>query len=115
MTGLEATLPLHLDATLGMKEDKLGIFLMALTLPNIVVSSLIGYISDRYGRRRISALGFALLALSSFLIGYLPTSTTGLILTMILFGSASSIGMTPLLGELADSVGSSSGTPPSLT
>ena len=50
---LESTLPLHLDATLGMRASEIGILFAAAALTHTLTSPLMGRLSDRVGRLRV--------------------------------------------------------------
>ncbi len=67
-----------------------GTFFIVFTVSSLMVRFVAGSFSDRYGRVVVIVSGLILLAVSTFLIGYLPTSN-GLMISATLYGLAMGI------------------------
>ena len=98
--GIEPTLPLYLSAEFNATPLMIGGLWMMIVIPSMVGYSGAGYISDRYGRKNIAAIGMFLFAASSIILAThnLPVLMAGL----CFFGITNAIGLTPALPELAD-------------
>lgn len=101
--GLEPTLPIHLTNVLQASPTLSGTLFLALVIPNIIASPIVGHLSDKLGRKNISAIGFALSAISAPLIA-IPTSIGWIAIALMAFGVSAGIGMTPVLPEISDFV-----------
>ncbi len=100
---LESTLPLYLDASLGMSASGIGLLFAAAALSHTLTSPLMGRLSDRLGRRRVLLTGFALAALLVPLPAFL--STTGAVaFSMAALGVTASFVLSPVSPGLADAV-----------
>jgi MFS family permease len=100
---LESTLPLHLDATLGMRASEIGILFAAAALAHTVTSPLMGRLSDRVGRLRVLRIGFVLAALLIPVPAFLSTKWA-VALSMAALGITASFVMSPVSPGLADAV-----------
>lgn len=100
---LESTLPLHLDATLGMRASEIGILFAAAALTHTLTSPLMGRLSDRVGRLKVLRVGFVLAALLVPVPAFLSTKGE-VALSMAALGVTASFVMSPVSPGLADAV-----------
>lgn len=100
---LESTLPLHLDADLGMSATELGLLFAAAALSHTLTSPLMGRLSDRFGRLPILRLGFVLAALLVPVPAFLSTKAA-VAVSMAALGVVASFVMSPVSPGLADAV-----------
>jgi len=100
---LESTLPLHLDAALGMRASEIGVLFAAAALTHTLTSPLMGRLSDRFGRLRILRIGFVLAALLLPLPAFLATKAS-VALSMAALGVTASFVLSPVSPGLADAV-----------
>jgi len=100
---LESTLPLHLDATLGMRASEIGILFAAAALTHTLTSPLMGRLSDRVGRLKVLRVGFVLAALLVPVPAFLSTKWA-VALSMAALGVTASFVMSPVSPGLADAV-----------
>ena len=100
---LESTLPLHLDAALGMSPAGIGLLFAAAALTHTLTSPLMGRLSDRVGRLRVLRVGFVLAALLIPVPAFV--STKGAVaLSMAALGITASFVLSPVSPGLADAV-----------
>lgn len=100
---LESTLPLHLDAALGMGASEIGVLFAAAALTHTLTSPLMGRLSDRFGRLRILRIGFVLAALLLPLPAFLETKAA-VAASMAALGVTASFVLSPVSPGLADAV-----------
>lgn len=100
---LESTLPLHLDADLGMGASEIGMLFAAAALTHTLTSPLMGRLSDRFGRLPILRVGFVLAALLVPVPAFLSTKLA-VALSMAALGVVASFVMSPVSPGLADAV-----------
>lgn len=100
---LESTLPLHLDAALGMGASEIGLLFAAAALTHTLTSPLMGRLSDRFGRIRILRIGFVLAALLLPVPAFLA-SKAGVAVSMAALGVTASFVLSPVSPGLADAV-----------
>lgn len=100
---LESTLPLHLDASLGMRASEIGILFAAAALTHTLTSPLMGRLSDRVGRLKVVRVGFVLAALLVPVPAFLSTKWA-VALSMAALGVTASFVMSPVSPGLADAV-----------
>lgn len=100
---LESTLPLHLDASLGMRASEIGVLFAAAALTHTLTSPLMGRLSDRFGRLRILRIGFALAALLLPLPAFVATKVS-VAISMAALGVTASFVLSPVSPGLADAV-----------
>ena len=100
---LESTLPLHLDATLGMRASEIGILFAAAALAHTLTSPLMGRLSDRVGRLRVLRVGFVLGGAPVPVPAFLSTKWA-VALSMAALGVTASFVMSPVSPGLADAV-----------
>ena len=100
---LESTLPLHLDATFGMRASEIGLLFAAAALAHTLTSPLMGRLSDRVGRLRVMRVGFVLAALLVPVPAFLSTKWA-VALSMAALGVTASFVMSPVSPGLADAV-----------
>lgn len=102
-SGVEPTLPIHLQRTFHADASTIGLLFMAIVIPTFL-SPVIGAASDKYGRWVVSCTGTVLTAISAPLIAY-PSKHIWLeIPPLMLFGLASSMITTPLLPQMGEVV-----------
>lgn len=100
---LESTLPLHLDAALGMGASEIGLLFAAAALTHTLTSPLMGRLSDRFGRLPILRAGFVMAALLVPIPAFLTTKAT-VALSMAALGITASFVLSPVSPGLADAV-----------
>ena len=100
---LESTLPLHLDAALGMSASGIGLLFAASAATHTLTSPLMGRLSDRVGRRRVLLAGFVLAALLVPLPAFLTTKAS-VAVAMGALGVTTSFVLSPVSPGLADAV-----------
>jgi MFS transporter, DHA1 family, solute carrier family 18 (vesicular amine transporter), member 1/2 len=98
---LEPTLPLHLDQHLGAGPEAIGWLFVISTAAYGMISPVVGFASDRWGRRPIMAAGIVSAAVSLPLIA-IPTTWPLLIAVTVWFGMSCAMLLTPALPEMAD-------------
>ena len=100
---LESTLPLHLDADLGMGASQIGLLFAAAALSHTLTSPLMGRLSDRFGRLPVLRVGFVLAALLVPVPAFLSTKAA-VAVSMAALGVVASFVMSPVSPGLADAV-----------
>ncbi len=100
---LESTLPLHLDADLGMGASQIGVLFAAAALSHTLTSPLMGRLSDRFGRLPVLRVGFVLAALLVPVPAFLSTKAA-VAVSMAALGVVASFVMSPVSPGLADAV-----------
>lgn len=100
---LESTLPLHLDAALGMGASEIGLLFAAAALTHTLTSPLMGRLSDRFGRLPVLRAGFAMAALLIPIPAFLSTKAT-VALSLAALGITASFVLSPVSPGLADAV-----------
>jgi MFS transporter, DHA1 family, solute carrier family 18 (vesicular amine transporter), member 1/2 len=100
---LESTLPLHLDADLGMRASEIGLLFAAAALTHTLTSPLMGRLSDRYGRLPVLRVGFVLATLLVPVPAFLDTKLA-VAVSMAALGVVASFVMSPVSPGLADAV-----------
>jgi len=100
---LEATLPLHLDRMLGLDPTRIGLCFGAAAVTHMITSPMVGALSDRLGRKRLSVAGLlaamAVLPLPVFMAGF-----PGLLGAMACLGVTTTLIMSPSSPAVADAV-----------
>lgn len=102
-SGLEPSLPIHVQKEFGMDPSSIGMLFVALIIPSVAAGWIVGPLSDQHGRKNISALGFFLYGLSCIAIACSNNLMT-LGFSLGFFGAAQAIQATPCLPELAEHV-----------
>lgn len=102
-SGLEPTLPLFLAERFGSDESEIGLLFCAIVVPNVAVSIIVGWISDMYGRKIVTAIGMLSMAVSTPLLA-LPTVIGFEVVTLMMFGATAAVSLTPIMPELAEFV-----------
>lgn len=100
---LESTLPLHLDAALGLGAGEIGILFAVAALAHTLTSPLMGRLSDRVGRRKVLLVGFVLAPLLLPLPAFLG-SRGSVAIAMAALGVTTSFVLSPVSPGLADAV-----------
>lgn len=100
-SGVEFILSIHLSRHFHYTPFEIGLMFMALVLPDVLSAILIGPISDRYGRKNISALGMILLGVSLILLPFTDTKPA-IAGALVLQGIGSAIAVTPNSPEMAE-------------
>jgi ACDE family multidrug resistance protein len=93
--GFSLTAPIlpDLQAALAISESAVGWVQGAIALPGIVVSVVIGYLADRYGRRRAALSSLIVFGLFGYACSWSPSFET-----LIAFRFLQGIGMSGILG-----------------
>ena len=100
---LESTLPLDMDARLGLNSYRIGLCFAALALAHIFTSPLMGRLSDRIGRVKVLRMGLVLI-LILLPLPALASKPWMLVLAMMGLGSTASFIMSPCSPAVADQV-----------
>ncbi|KAI8927974.1 major facilitator superfamily domain-containing protein [Entophlyctis helioformis] len=103
LAGIQPTLPLYLARDFGASPSLVGSLWMCIVLPSMVGCTWAGYISDKYGRKNVTAFGTLVFAVSSPLIA-MTGSLYVMAVALGVFGLASSVALTPAMPEMADFV-----------
>ncbi len=98
---LEPTLPLHLEDNLQLGEAAIGLLFAVATAAYGLCSPLTGWLADRWGRRRVMALGLGATVVFLPLLA-LPGSWPGELAALVPFGAACAFLLAPTLPALAD-------------
>ena len=92
IASFDAVLPLFVKRTFLYTSTGAGLIFLAITVPS-TLGTVIGALSDRYGTRVVSLLGFALTTPSLALMGLVTDDSTGhqaaLIILLVVIGSLS--------------------------
>ncbi|MDG4664567.1 MFS transporter [Mycobacterium sp. 236(2023)] len=102
-----ALVPLFIVEVLGRGPGAAGLALTAFAVGNISVVIPSGYLSDRFGRRKLMIFGLSLAAVSTALVGY-TTSMPVFLVAAYVAGAATGIFVSPQQAAVADVVGSKS-------
>ena len=100
---VESTLPLHLNAKLGLGPAAIGLCFAAAALSHTVASPLMGKVSDRVGRVKVLRIGLALSLVALPLPVFMPGIWT-VMAAMIFLGGTASFLMAPCGPAVADAV-----------
>ncbi|WP_306589976.1 MFS transporter [Geothrix sp. 21YS21S-4] len=100
---LESTLPLDLDARLGLSAAGIGLCFAASALTHTLTSPLMGRLSDRIGRVKVLRMGLVLVCVLLPLAVVMPRPWM-VVLVMMGLGSAASFVMSPCSPAVADQV-----------
>jgi MFS family permease len=100
LSGLEPTLPLHLEAVLGAGPSAIGGLFGLAALVYGLCAPLAGGAADRWGGRRVMAIGLVACVLTLPLAA-LPATWTGEAVALAAFGAACAFLLTPTLPEIA--------------
>ena len=100
---LEPTLPIHLETRLHASPVTVGLLFGLATLAYGLSAPLAGFLSDRWGRNRIMALGLVA-TLVTFPLIALPQSRLVEAFALVPLGMACAFLLSPTLPELADAV-----------
>ena len=91
ISSFDAVLPLFVKRTFLYSSTGAGLIFLAITVPS-TLGTVIGALSDRYGTRAVSLLGFALTTPSLALMGLVTDDSTGhqaaLIILLVAIGSS---------------------------
>ena len=101
LTLLEANLPLHLTTHLALPPLTIGLIFAVSTIAFGVASPIVGALSDRWGRLRVSYLGLALTAACLPLV-VMQDSVALEFVTMAAVGIAVGIAITPTMPALTE-------------
>lgn len=89
ISSFDAVLPLFVKRTFLYTSSGAGLIFLAITIPS-TLGALIGALSDRYGTRAVSLLGFALTTPSLALMGLITDNSAsnqaGLIILLVVIG-----------------------------
>ena len=100
LSGLEPTLPLHLEARLGAGPSGIGALFGLAALAYGACAPLAGWAADRWGARRVMAGGLAACSATLPVIA-LPGTCAGEAVALAAFGVACAILLAPTLPEIA--------------
>ncbi|KAI9594177.1 major facilitator superfamily domain-containing protein [Syncephalis fuscata] len=102
-SGIEPTLPLHLIDRFELDPSLIGLSFMAIVLPHMIATPMIGWLCDRVSCKSVAAIGLLLFALATPPIA-LPSQLDTEILCLAAFGFTAAIAMTPVLPDMANHV-----------
>jgi MFS family permease len=105
---MEPTLPLYLRDRFGLDETTIGLLFCVIVIPNMFISVIVGWVSDRYGHKLVCGLFMLSMAVASPCLG-LPYSIPIEIIALMAFGLSSAGSLTPLLPDMASFVTSRGG------
>ncbi|KNE58779.1 hypothetical protein AMAG_04331 [Allomyces macrogynus ATCC 38327] len=97
--GLEPILPTWLTTTFGTSVATNGLMYLAISIPALLASVLVGMLCDRYSARVIQIAGLVVLAMVLPLLA-LPPSIPVAIVILIVFGCVFPVAATPPLPEM---------------
>ncbi|KNE55983.1 hypothetical protein AMAG_01829 [Allomyces macrogynus ATCC 38327] len=97
--GLEPILPSWLTTTFGTSVATNGLMYLAISIPALLASVLVGLLCDRYSARVIQIAGLAALAMVLPLLALLPSIPVAIVV-LIVFGCVFPITATPPLPEM---------------
>jgi MFS family permease len=100
-SGIEPTLPLYLSTKFKLNASQIGLIWIAIVIPNMVSSMIAGTMSDRYGRKPVTAIGLFFFAFSSPTLALAP-DLFSLIVALMMFGFSGAIVLTPALPEFSE-------------
>jgi MFS family permease len=100
LTGIEPTLPLYLSDKLGLNASSIGILWIFISIPKMFACTGAGFLSDRFGRKRITALGLLILTVACILVS--QANLYFLAPALSVFGVGAGIALTPGVPEMAE-------------
>jgi MFS family permease len=100
LSALEPTLPLYLEGRLGVRPAEVGVLFGWAALIYGLTAPAAGWAADRWGGRRVIAVGLVASAVTLPAIAWLHTSL-GVSAVLGAFGAACAILLTPTLPEIA--------------
>jgi MFS family permease len=110
LTGIEPTMPLYLGSRLGLSAASIGMLWICISIPKMFACTWAGFLSDRYGRKKITALGLLILSIACILVS-MSLDSILLALSLAVFGIGAGVALTPgvpEMAEIANSLGDSS-------
>ncbi|RKP37896.1 major facilitator superfamily domain-containing protein, partial [Dimargaris cristalligena] len=101
LSGVDPILPLFLESTFNLNPGLVGVVFIALVIPNVIVSPVIGWLLDRFKPNRIYliSLGLVLIGTLSPMITLTKTLTTHVV-TLVFLGATLSVALAPTTPEL---------------
>jgi MFS family permease len=100
LSGLEPTLPLYLEGRLGVRPAEVGVIFAWAALVYGLTAPAAGWAADRWGGRRVIAVGLVASAATLPSIAW-PHTSLGVSAVLGAFGAACAILLTPTLPEIA--------------
>jgi MFS family permease len=100
LSGLEPTLPLYLEGRIGVGPAEVGLLFGWAALVYAVTAPAAGWAADRWGGRRVIAVGLFASGLTLPVIA-LPHTYLGVAAVLGAFGAACAVLLTPTLSEIA--------------
>ncbi|KAI8332369.1 major facilitator superfamily domain-containing protein [Chlamydoabsidia padenii] len=98
-SGIEPSLPIHLQNVYHSSPSTIGIIFGAMVLPSFT-SPLIGHLSDKVGRKVITSTGLLMMAMISPLVTLTYPSVYMIIPSLMVFGFSGPVTVTPVLPEM---------------
>ncbi|CAO3695848.1 unnamed protein product [Umbelopsis ramanniana] len=102
-SGIEPALPIYLKEQYGASSSTTGFIFVFMVVPAFL-SPVIGYLSDNYGRKAISAAGMITMAVISPVLAVKYSSVYQIIPPLMIFGLSSPMTLTPILPEMGEVV-----------
>ena len=100
LSGLEPTLPLYLEAHIGVRPAEVGLMFGWAALVYGLTAPAAGWAADRWGGRRVIAVGLVASSATLPAIAW-PHTTVGVAAVLAAFGAACAVLLTPTLSEIA--------------
>ncbi|KAJ3165999.1 hypothetical protein HK101_012023 [Irineochytrium annulatum] len=104
LSGVEGTLPLHLQSQYGFNTSQVGLVFIAVIVPSLIFAPPAGMLYDRVGARPILLYGILASAVIVLLLLWATSPLWYLILSLFLFGGITATALTPLMPEIGESV-----------
>ncbi|KAJ1539989.1 hypothetical protein HK405_012176, partial [Cladochytrium tenue] len=102
LTSPEPTLPTWLNEVYGMNTTQVGLVMLALVIPPVFISPVLGYIVDHYGSYPLLPIGVILASPAQILPGFMINhSLVWTIAALCIMSALMSIALMPLIPEIA--------------
>ncbi|KAJ1650536.1 hypothetical protein IWQ61_008687 [Dispira simplex] len=101
ISGIDPILPLYLQSKFHLSTGLVGVVFIAIVLPNVIASPLIGWALDRFQPNRLLIVSLGLVLIGATGLPIAVPDELGLhIFTLVLLGITVSVGISPVTPEL---------------